>query len=86
MNIREELEKLKEGLVLQRDELRVKVSLAKMEVRDEWDKAEEKMDRWLCKLEDIGGEAADASEDVMGSAKHLGEEIKTAYERIKKHL
>ena len=86
MSIGEELENLKEGLLQQRDELKVKASLAKLEARDEWEKIEEKVDYFLAKLEAIGSEAADASEGVVQSAKHLGEEIKTAYERIKTHL
>lgn len=86
MSIRAELEKLKEGLLQQRDELKVKASLAKLEVKDEWEKVEVKVDHWLAKLEAVGGEASEASEDVLESAKHLGEEIKAAYEKIKARL
>ncbi len=86
MSIREELEKLKESLLQQRDELQVKAGLAKLEVRDEWESIEAKVSHWVTKLEDIGGEASEASEDVLQSAKHLGEEIKAAYERIKTRL
>jgi len=86
MSIREELEKLKDGLLQQRDELQVKASLAKLEVKDEWEKIEEKVGHWVAKLEDVGSEASDASEEVLESAKHLGEEIKAAYEKIKSRL
>ena len=86
MSIREELEKLKDGLLVQRDELQLKAGLAKLEVRDEWEKIEEKVGHWVAKLEDLGGEASEASEEVLVSAKHLGEEIKVAYEKIKTKL
>ncbi len=86
MNIREELENLKEALSQQRDELIVKAGLAKLEAREEWEKAEGEIEHFMAKLETIGGEASEASEDVMKSAKRLGEEIKLAYERIKKQL
>ena len=86
MSIREELEKLKDGLLRQRDELQLKAGLAKLEVKEEWEKIDAKTGDWLDKLEDIGSEASEASEDVLESAKQLGEEIKAGYEKIKSSL
>ncbi len=86
MNIGQELEKFREGLLQQRDELKVQIGLAKMEAKKEWENAEENIESFLAKLEVIGGEAKDASGDVIESAKALGEEIKAAYERIRKQL
>lgn len=86
MSIREELEKLKEGLLQQRDELQLKAGLAKLEVRDEWELIEGKVGDWVAKLEGVGSEASEASDDVLQSAKQLGEELKTAYEKIKSRL
>lgn len=86
MNIQDELEKFREGLLQQRDELKLQINLAKMEAKDEWEDAETKIDAFLAKLESIGAEAKDASGDVLESAKALGEEIKSAYARIRKQL
>jgi len=86
MSFHEELEKLKETLIQQRDELQVKAGLAKLEARDEWEKIEVKVDHFMAKLETLGDAASDASGDVAESAKHLGEEIKAAYEKLKTHL
>jgi BMFP domain-containing protein YqiC len=86
MEIREELDKIRESLIRQRDELRLKTGLAKLEVREEWVKIEAKVDQFLVKLEVIGEEAKDASEEVLKSAKALGEEIEIAYGRIKTQL
>jgi len=86
MAFHEELEKLKEGLLQQRDELRVKTSLAKLEAREEWEKVEGKIDQLLAKFEGFGEEASEVSEDVLEKAKLVGDEIKAAYERIKAHL
>lgn len=86
MNIQEELEKFREGLNQQRDELILKAGLAKLEAREEWEKAEENLEHLMVKLEAVGSEAKDASEDVMKSAKALGEEIKAAYSRIRRLL
>jgi hypothetical protein len=83
MSIQEELDNLKENLLQQRDELQLKASLAKLEAREEWEKIEEKFGHWTAKLEAVGSEASD---EVLHSAKHLGEEIKAAYEKIKAQL
>jgi hypothetical protein len=84
MKVQEELEKFREGLQQQRDELILQAGLAKLGAREEWEKAEAKLEQLMAKLELIGAEAKDASEDVLKSAKGLGEEIKTAYDRIRR--
>ncbi len=86
MSFHEELEKLKENLIQQRDELKVKAGLAKLEARDEWEKVEENVDHLMAKLEGFGENAAEVSEDALEKAKLVGEEIKAAYERIKARL
>ena len=68
------------------DELRVQLNLAKLEAREEWDKTEEKLQHFKAKLEEVSGEAIEASEDVWASVKMLGEEIERAYKRIKSRL
>jgi hypothetical protein len=86
MNMQEELEKFRNGLFQQRDELLVQLNLAKMEAREEWDRTEQKLEEFKTKLDGIAEEAKDASDDVWTSVKMLGEEIKTAYDRIKSRL
>lgn len=86
MNIQDELEKFRDGLIQQRDELRVQINLAKLEAQEEWQKTEEKLEEFKSRLTGVADEAKDASEDVLTSVKMLGEEIKSAYERIKSRL
>ncbi len=86
MNVQEEFEKFRDGLLQQRDELLVQLNLAKLEAREEWEQTEAKLEALKCKLDAAAGEAKDASDDVWTSAKMLGEEIKSAYERIKSRL
>ena len=86
MNIQEELEKFRDRLLQQRDELRVQLNLAKLEAREEWEKTEVKLEHFKAKLEEVSGEAKEASEDIWASIKMLGEEIERAYKRIKSHL
>jgi ribosome-associated translation inhibitor RaiA len=86
MNVREELEKFRDGLLQQRDELRVQLNLAKREAKEEWDHTEAKLEEFKARLDSVALEAKEASGDVWDSVKLLGEEIKTAYERIKSRL
>lgn len=80
---RDELRELAAKLEQQRDELRVKVALAKAEAGDEWDELEEKWERLKGKMRAAGDEADEASEDVKAAAAMLMEELKKGYERIR---
>jgi len=86
MSIQDEVAKFRDGLLQQRDELLVQLGLAKLEAREEWEKTEAKLEEFKTRLDSITAEAKDASEDVWTSVKILGEEIKTAYDRITSRL
>lgn len=86
MNIQEELERFRDGLIQQRDELLVQLNLAKLDAREEWEKVEAKLEDLRGKLDSVAAEARDASDDVWKSARDLGDEIKTAYDRIRSKL
>jgi uncharacterized protein (DUF342 family) len=86
MNVQNEFEKFRDGLLQQRDELLVQLNLAKLEAREEWEKTEAKLEEFKAKLETLAGEAKEASDDVWSTAKLLGEEIKGAYDRIRSRL
>jgi uncharacterized protein YjbJ (UPF0337 family) len=83
---RNELRELATRLEQQRDELRVKVALAKAEAGDEWDELEDKWDRLKGKLRAAGDEADEASDDVKAALSMLMEELKKGYERIRDRL
>lgn len=86
MSMRTELEAFREGLIQQRDELRVQAHLAKLEAMEEWEQAEQKFSEMERRLADLSDEAREASDDVWASVKMLGEEIGNAYERIRRHI
>jgi ABC-type Fe3+-hydroxamate transport system substrate-binding protein len=84
--MRTELEVFREGLMQQRDELRVQAHLAKLEAMEEWEQAEKKLNEMERRLAELSDEAREASDDVWASVKMLGEEIGNAYERIRRHI
>ena len=86
MDIRAELEKLQEDLEQHRDELKVKMGLAKLEVRDEWESAEQQLEQLLSKKTAIISEAHEISEDVLETMKQMGREIKSLFDRVGKRL
>ncbi len=86
MDIQSEFEDLKAKLKQQRDEINVKLHLAGMEVKQEWEKADLQWDKLNDKITDIADEAKETGEDVIEGAKTIAEELTLAYERIKERL
>ena len=82
----DEVKKLVEALKQQRDELKLKIHLAKADASDEWTKAEERWKRLKAKTEIFREEAGESSKEVTAAAKLLVDEIKRGYERIRKTL
>ena len=75
-NARDEVAKMVQQLEQQRDELRVKISLAKLEVREEWESLEK---RW----ESLKGKAPQLREELEGTAGNVGETLRKAAEEIR---
>lgn len=86
MDFNEEISKLRDGLVQQRDEMLVQLNLAKLEAREEWEKVEQQMEQWQSKAKSVLEESKEASEDILAGLSVLGDEIKAAYERIRSRL
>jgi chromosome segregation ATPase len=80
--IKETLSELRE----ERDELKVKLRLAKMQAGDEWEKLEDQLEKLEAKTKELGSAASDASQDISSAAKLLAEEIANGFKKIRKHL
>jgi len=80
----EEGRSLLERLEQERDELKVKIGLAKLEAREEWQELQGKLDKLRGRLKIIREEADDAGDDVGDALELLGDEIKQGFERIRK--
>jgi SMC interacting uncharacterized protein involved in chromosome segregation len=86
MELREDLTRLLETLKQERDELRVKMHLAKLEVQEEWEKAEKQWESFKAKAEKVLEDSREIAEELAESAKVVGEELKNAYVRIRQRL
>jgi hypothetical protein len=78
------LKGMMEQLETERDELKVKLGLAKLEARDEWQELEGKMDVLRGRMKLIGESAKEAGGDVAAAADVLAGEIKAGFSKIRK--
>jgi len=85
-NAREEIEKLMQQLEQQRDELRVKMSLAKLEAREEWEKLEKQWAQLKANAPQIREDLGAAAGGVAAALKKAAEEIRDGYARLRKLL
>lgn len=85
-NVREEIEKLTQQLEQQRDELRVKISLAKLDARDEWEKLEKKWEEFRTKTQPVREELGTTASNVGTALRLAADEIRDGYERLRKRL
>ncbi len=84
MEKREELEKLLHDLAQQRDELRLKMHLAKAEARDEWEKLERQWEHVRAKLPQARATVGESAKEIAAAAALVAEEIKRGYDRLRK--
>ena len=81
---RAKLEEMMKKLEAERDELKVKLGLAKLEAREEWQDLEKKMDALRGRMKVLGAEAKEASGEVGTAAGALADEIKDGFARLRK--
>lgn len=70
----------------ERDELKLKVHLGKMEVKEQWQELEDKLDALNHRFDPLKDAIDETPEDVWDSLKLVGSEIKDGFNRIRKSL
>ncbi len=83
---RERWQKVVTDLERERDELRVRLHLAKAEGREEWDKLDGKIAELKLRADAAGNEAREAMDDIGDAAKKLVAEIREGFARVRKTL
>jgi predicted RNA-binding protein len=81
-----EFDNLLEKLKVERDELKLKLHLASMEAKEEFEEADKHWDTLKNKAAEIADDSKETSEEFIAKAKIVGEELKEAYSRISKRL
>ena len=81
---KETLQEMMARLETERDELKVKLGLAKLEAREEWQELEKKMDALRGRMKVLGGEAKEASGDIGAAAGQLADEVREGFARLRK--
>lgn len=80
------IEDLTNELKEERDALKVKLHLAKLDAGDEWKKIEHQLEKLEMKAKDVRDATAEASKDVFSAAKLLGEEIRDGLKKVAKRF
>jgi hypothetical protein len=77
-----------QDLERQRDELKVRLHLARAEARDEWDrlKLDEKIATLRQRADAAGVEARGAMKDIGSAAEKLADEVREGLDRVRKTL
>ncbi len=70
----------------ERDELRVRMKLAEMEVRDEWEAVEKRWHQLESRAGQTGDEVKESLDETLDAARIVGDEIRAAYARIRERL
>ncbi len=70
----------------EREELKLKLALTRMEAGDEWEKLEDKLQKLESKARELGDATAEASKGIGAAAQLLGEEIRKGFRIIAKRL
>ncbi len=86
MPIKEEFNKLMEKLKMERDEVSLKIHLASMDAKKEYEEAEKKWPEVKAKASQIADDAVETSEELIAKVKVVGEELKETYSRISRRL
>ncbi len=84
--MKQEFEDLLNKLSTERDEIKLQLHLASMEVKEEFSEVEKKWEQIKLKAEEIADESVETTDDFIAGAKVVGEELANAYHRIAKRI
>lgn len=77
--IKKDITSIKNQLSQTKGELQVKVALASMEIRDEWESLQKEWDHFVAKAKPIIDDLEESSEDAIETIKSMGEKIKKRF-------
>ena len=81
-----DLETARQKLAQMRDELKLKIHLARADARLEWEGLETKWNRFEGKMRRTQRESEGSVEEIREDLKDLAEDLREGYERVKSSL
>jgi putative cell wall-binding protein len=81
-----EFDNLLAKLKSERDEIMLKLHLASMDAKEEFEEAEKNWSKIKIKAAEIADDSKETSEEFIAKAKIVGEELRETYNRISKRL
>ena len=84
--VKQDWEHLLEELKTERERLAVKASLAKAEIRDEWQQLEQKWEHLRARNAQVKQSVGKTGEAVWADLKKAGEDLREGYRRLKSLL
>lgn len=86
MGMKEDFAALLEKLKTERDEINLKIHLASMDAKEEFEETEKKWRQLQTKVATMADEAKETSDEYIDKAKIIGDELKAAYHNITKRI
>ncbi len=86
MTLQERVEQQAEEMRATRDEIRVRLHLAKMDARDQWDQVEKLWDPAEAKLKELAHAAKEATEDIAEATQLVLNEMRDGYNKLRNLL
>lgn len=86
MSTKIDFDNLLDKLKSERDEIMLKLHLASMEAKEEFEDAEKNWSNIKIKAAEIADDSKETSEEFIAKAKIIGEELRETYNRISKRL
>ena len=86
MTLRERVEQQAEEMRATRDEIRVRLHLAKMDARDQWDQVEKQWDHAEAKLKQLANAANEATDDIAEATQLVLDEMRGGYNKLRNLL
>lgn len=84
--IEDSFEEVFEALEQERDELRVRIHLAGMEVRDKWEELEAQWEQFVARNEQLKRELEPTVDDTKAALVLLREELAEGYRKIRERM
>ena len=86
MTLKDDLKNTADKLRNQRDELKLQMHFANMEVLDDWESLERQWQEFIARSKQVQKEIETDTEKICTALLILGDEIKTGYKKIKTTL